>query len=752
LALGCCISHGAHGQCSPIIFDDSIAMTDPIQALRLNRDGTTSTCTVPKSCPGPVNFPNTHYDVTFYVNTSNAAQCVVTTITTNCLANPIFMVAYLGSFNPSNPCTNYLADIGSSPAPSQFMSFTVPAGGSFALVVHEVLGGVGCGQYTVQVLGTGICKTALPTVPGACCFPATGACAMATVPGGADCTAAGGIYQGNNTSCATVACPPPPPPTPGACCFPNTGACMMSAIVGGSDCTAAGGVYQGNNTSCATVTCPPPPPPAPGACCFPATGQCAMATMLGGADCTAAGGIYQGNNTSCATVNCPPPPPAPGACCFPATGMCTMATMLGGADCTAAGGVYQGNNTLCANVVCPPPDRVDATQKGAVLIFSKVELRWDASGLLVTDTFIQLTNDNNAGTYVQLYFINGDPPTPAIPAGYPGGPERAHPGWNRIDNTIYLTANQPSYWSALTGQPGAFTGPVSPFTILDPGFPPGRPDPDSAGMGGGAPTDRVLRGFIIAFAVNANGAEIKWNHLAGNTTLVDYRQATAWQYNAWSFQAIDPMIQTGDPTGTPGVINLNGVEFAQAFDQLLMNFQAVGSAGFSGPAHQVVSDTDLTLHLINTDVRQNGTGPRTTKVVFDVWNQNELKFSGAERCITCWLQRLLGLWSPISNHFIRPNLQTNVGKARINGVASPVVCNDPAYPSTAEPLLGVIATKLVFNGMQYAVAGTNVHGLGFESATIQFDLSSPPLPANQWPQLIDNAWLFVDMPGSRAKP
>ncbi|MBU0719101.1 MAG: hypothetical protein KJ749_12695, partial [Planctomycetes bacterium] len=51
--------------------------------------------------------------------------------------------------------------------------------------------------------------------------------------------------------------------------------------------------------------------------------------------------------------------------------------------------------------------------------------------------------------------------------------ERAHAGWNWVDNQIELTANEPTYWSVLTGRPKN----VSPFTILDPGDPPGRLDP-----------------------------------------------------------------------------------------------------------------------------------------------------------------------------------------------------------------------------------------------------------------------------------
>jgi hypothetical protein len=62
----------------------------------------------------------------------------------------------------------------------------------------------------------------------------------------------------------------------------------------------------------------------------------------------------------------------------------------------------------------PAGDRVSGTEKGSVLIFSKVELRWDGAGNLIQDTFIDLTNDLGESVQIKLYFINGDPPLEAV--------------------------------------------------------------------------------------------------------------------------------------------------------------------------------------------------------------------------------------------------------------------------------------------------------------------------------------------------
>ena len=353
----------------------------------------------------------------------------------------------------------------------------------------------------------------------------------------------------------------------------------------------------------------------------------------------------------------------------------------------------------------PPADRVSGTEKGSLLIFSKVELRWDEEGMIIQDTFLSLTNDYPGDVFVQMFFINGDPPLEG------NGQERPHPGWNSVGNMVMLTANQPTYWSALlgTGFPGLV---ISPWTILDPGDPPGRPDPERPG-------ERMLRGYILAWAVDGvSGEEIQWNHLAGNATLVNYRDGYAWEYNTFAFQMLQP-------DGTAGVLNLDGTEYVQAFSHLLLNFQAVGSTAFSHEGiSQIVSETDLTLLPVTADMRQNHDDPVTTKANCDIWNQWEAHFSGTHRCVTCWDQTLLGNYdSP--NHFVVEFLQTDHGSARIDGEESPGEC--PASVDAA--LLGVAARLLNHDGGNHmSAAGTNLFGMGFENATIKCDIFGPPPP------------------------
>ncbi len=411
--------------------------------------------------------------------------------------------------------------------------------------------------------------------------------------------------------------------------------------------------------------------------------------------------------------------------------------------------------SVCAGVLSMPAtaqdctERVSSVEKGSLLVYPKVEIKWDRFGQVIQDTFIDLTNDYPEDVLVQMQFVNGDMYLPADPTGdcvfvdpgppaiyaCQGGPndgcfctpdgglpcgERDHfGGCNSVDVMIELTANEPTYWSAATGLPKG----TSPFPILDPGFPPGRPDLD-----GGC--NRILRGFVLAWAVNANGQQIAWNHLKGDALIVDYAHQAAWEYNAYAFQvhdvALGDVVPQDDPDENVSELLLNGTVYDSVFDKLLLDFYAYDAdppGPFDKPGIQVTVNTDLTLLPMIIDLRQDGDGPVTTKAVFDIWNMNEWKFSGTTRCITCWDQTWLSEYDP-PNHFLRMNLQTNKGKARIDGMYS-AVCPD----SEDAPLLGVAMKYLVFNGGQlgFAKAGMNLVGMGVEDGVIYSDISpSPP--------------------------
>jgi hypothetical protein len=395
----------------------------------------------------------------------------------------------------------------------------------------------------------------------------------------------------------------------------------------------------------------------------------------------------------------------------------------------------------------PSPYRTSTVKKGSLLIFPKVELRWDDSGKLTQETILTLVNDFTRDVHVKLYFVNGDAPTDAVYADDLQQilVERAHNGWNNVDCAIELTGNESTYLMMSNG-----VGGCQRFTILDPGSPPGRPNSEPDG-------GRVLRGFVIAFAVDENQAEISFNHLSGHADLVHYGLRSAWEYQAYSFQAMNQSV--GAPTDTkPGQLNLDGVEYDYSFNTLLFDFFAVGSTAFSTSGVTVMLDTDLTLMPASVDLRQDSCGPITTKAHFDIWNANEDFRSGTTRCITCWDQTLLSAYSVdngLDNNFILGDLGTDKGKARIDGVASfdcdnlfvpPDLddailqyflllregCNYTINDSQHVSLLGVAAKILSFSGgaTGRTWAGMNLVGAGQEPAQILYDIPGGPETAN----------------------
>jgi len=413
-------------------------------------------------------------------------------------------------------------------------------------------------------------------------------------------------------------------------------------------------------------------------------------------------------------------------------------------------------------------NRTSASQKGSLLYYSKIELKWDAAGALIQDTFITLVNDLNADVCVEWKFINGDDALAAIP-----GVERAHKGWNMYDCSACYTPHENVYWSASRG--GGSLG-CGAFTGLDVGVPPGRPDPESPG-------ERVLRGYAIAYAVDADGEVISHNHLTGHVDIVNYRNQSAWEYNTYAFQCRFTQTNGAICGADSTELLLNGAEYDSAWAQILFDFYMVGSTAFSrtAPATTVTLDTDLTIYPVSIDTRPNSTnvnGPVHTKAEIVVWDENENDHTGTYRCLDCWDQTLLSNYDP-TNNFLKSLIQTDKGKARIDGVQAddcdapgaccctrqcsvhPSACNDSSdcqagescglfncfdpdcdlvdfargTPdrdcSEAAALLGVSDKVMSFSGFGGAGitdAGMTLVAIGQENAVINRDIIPPTAP------------------------
>jgi hypothetical protein len=151
----------------------SIDLSDPTQTDRLFRSGIPQTCPASTTCAIFGDPTPHHYDAYTFTNTTGAPQCVTVDTNTACTGtNFVFIAAYLGSFDPTNICTNWIGDSGSSPNPEQAFSFDVNDGDTFVLVVSEVTPEAGCPAYTMTITPQSICgggasptPTPSPTCP-----------------------------------------------------------------------------------------------------------------------------------------------------------------------------------------------------------------------------------------------------------------------------------------------------------------------------------------------------------------------------------------------------------------------------------------------------------------------------------------------------------------------------------------------------------------------------------------------------------
>ncbi len=120
------------------------------------------------------------------------------------------------------------------------------------------------------VINVGDTSIRRPSGPGACCHP-DGSCDIQTQSA---CSASGGAYQGQGTTCEDVDCT-----HTGACCYDT-----VCRIQRADDCT---GTYQGDGTGCDPNPCTEM---TTGACCVGF--ECTTETA---ADCADLGGIFNPN-------------------------------------------------------------------------------------------------------------------------------------------------------------------------------------------------------------------------------------------------------------------------------------------------------------------------------------------------------------------------------------------------------------------------------------------------------------------------
>jgi hypothetical protein len=338
----------------------------------------------------------------------------------------------------------------------------------------------------------------------------------------------------------------------------------------------------------------------------------------------------------------------------------------------------------------------NANQKGTLLMFPKIVVD-TAKGV---DTLVDITNAGDRDVTVTCYWVDGAT-------------------WEKPDFHFPLTKRQPSYFRASDGLPGPFGGGVRPFPS-DPG-----------------------KGELKCWASDDFGFPIKHNYLKGEAVVTDATNASAWEYAATGFQCrlagkfLDHLFKDGelcdsslldrhlrhDPAGK---IHLDGCEFDACPSTLELDFfSSNDKSGQSKPLGGTI-DTDIALVPCDQDLRQEGE-PVTTKEKYEIWNENETKFTGLTRCLTCFDHAKL---SAIGGAFKRSVLHTEKGLARIDGVSDDAKCCPKEFDengnlratkcSRATALVGVQVKEINRTG-RLDRAGDPILGAGAQAGEICFD-------------------------------
>lgn len=321
-----------------------------------------------------------------------------------------------------------------------------------------------------------------------------------------------------------------------------------------------------------------------------------------------------------------------------------------------------------ANIASAKPSVANTSQKGSLLVFPKV-IAFDNSTVTPQsaeiDTYIFIGNDNTIGTWVKCYWMDNNQTVQ--------------------DFFFYLTANQPVVFSSYWGSSEYV--PIPPFRGI---------------------------GTLTCWASNdEDSAPRAFNHLYGNAmirygdaieTVADRGKAVF--YNAYSFAATN-----------------GGTLFSQLFDvdgnfvgnqlRLTGDVPAVPDRGYDACPQYLVFNfipdggelaapwnyrPDLTLWPCRQDLRQDRV-PTCTKAKFDIWNENEVKFTGAYQCFKCFFEGFLSEigTSPFlkargpgygGSKFTDAVLRTASARVRVQGVYSSVCISSnvagqpPATPKT----------------------------------------------------------------------
>jgi hypothetical protein len=382
---------------------------------------------------------------------------------------------------------------------------------------------------------------------------------------------------------------------------------------------------------------------------------------------------------------------------------------------------------LIAGSASAAPNVTNVTQKGSLLIWP--DIRVDGGW----NTIVRIQNDGTLNVDVICYWMDGNK--------------------NRVDFIITLTKNQPVWFEAKGGS-GSTSLNRFP-TGLSNGF--DNPDLISPGFTteAGDLNAPYRRGLLACWAVDGSAEnQVKWNHLSGTATVFNtgvpaslYETTGAYEYNAYAF-----FVPTGldqESVGVPGALNLNGVEYDSCplyqIGQFSPTNRTIGGANNGAPEAPFpqldgleIMANRLAIAGCSLNLNQDFV-PVRTKLQFDVWNSDEVKFTGAFECADSWHETVFAdaasfpttaaityalAGGPIDSaaaNFTFTTLGTDAARYRVQGVKSTQCPN-----SIAVGLIAVQSSNVnLLNGIQQVVgsdwSGTTLAAAGKFTGKIVWD-------------------------------
>lgn len=355
---------------------------------------------------------------------------------------------------------------------------------------------------------------------------------------------------------------------------------------------------------------------------------------------------------------------------------------------------------LSAGLANASPKQAGLSNVGSVLIFPKIDTTATEVNPLGQETFIMLSNNNNLPVQIHCEWVVVGPAIEPYPACDRDGDDfkpALPPSQTRSDFMFVLTPFQPIIFAASSG------------LGIDPTITTASPFGEN-------------KGYLMCWAVDlATGQnQISFNHLSGSAIVAGAN--TGYQYPAWAAQALGPF---NTPVGCcPGLIKFDAVDYDALPSYLLFEFPTLGTpAPFTGLFFQ---DLDLTLIQGKQNLLTLSSDHYVTGAVFDTWNENETRYSGASRCVWCFSEDFLDSVKVAGTSFFTDtHLLSFVAKFRVTGKdaagCAPNLSQDEAdscfgvgthFFHQASPLLGLAVQYLgvapVEPGITTAYATTNL--------------------------------------------